>query len=205
MPTSVLKKLFPPIVTGTAMMLIGGGLIGAGVKYVGGGVFCGENDFSRVPRFGGPQLCNENGAVTLPFGDAAYVGLGGSVILCSIFIQVFGSPFLKSTFLFWSLIFGCIVSGFASYTAKPGDKVMCAAEPDNLCIGGFANAVVGKTYSFWDWDAVTAAPMFTFNWVHTFPLGFAPEYLFPILIGYFVSAAETVGDISMSCAASQIP
>merc|ERR1719421_1750788 len=54
---------------------------------------------------------------------------------------------------------------------------------------------------------MNAAPTFTFLWFneHSIPLGFAPEYFFPILIGFFVSASETVGDIGMSCIASRIP
>jgi xanthine/uracil permease len=38
----VLRKLFPPIVTGTAIMLIGAGLTGTGIKYWGGGAVCAE-------------------------------------------------------------------------------------------------------------------------------------------------------------------
>ena len=35
---------FPPVVSGTCVTLIGAGLIGSGIKYWGGGVFCAEND-----------------------------------------------------------------------------------------------------------------------------------------------------------------
>merc|ERR1719230_2118282 len=90
-PAKFIKKLFPDVVCGTTVMLIGGGLIGAGIKYLGGGVFCGENDLSKAPRFGGPQLCDENGEVALGFGASEYVFLGLSVILMSIAIQIFGS------------------------------------------------------------------------------------------------------------------
>ena len=57
MPSKVRKRLFPPVVTGCAVMLIGVSLISSGIKYVGGGVFCGENDFSRSAAFGSPQYC----------------------------------------------------------------------------------------------------------------------------------------------------
>merc|ERR1719181_1716973 len=111
LPPKVLKKLFPDVVCGTTVMLIGGGLIGAGIKYLGGGVFCGENDLSKAPRFGSPQLCNENGYVVLAFGAPEYVGLGFVVI-------------------FAALIFGSIFSYFWSYTAMEGDWVTCATHPD---------------------------------------------------------------------------
>ena len=104
-PPRVIKKLFPPVVTGAAVMLIGGGLISTGVKYWGGGVFCAENMESRSVTFGGPQTCGrDNGDVDLPFGSYEFVGLGFSVIGMSMLIQIFGSPFLKSTFLFWGLM-----------------------------------------------------------------------------------------------------
>ena len=48
--------------TGVSVMLIGASLITAGIKYVGGGVFCAENDLGRSAAFGGPQLCNETSA-----------------------------------------------------------------------------------------------------------------------------------------------
>merc|ERR1719498_2346884 len=94
-----------------------------------------------------------------------------------------------------------------SYTAIEGDWVTCAAEPEKPCIGGFTFATPGKAYGYWDDDLMKSAPSFTFLWFneHSIPLGFAPEYFLPILIGFFVSASETVGDIGMSCIASRIP
>merc|ERR1719498_1646868 len=72
LPPKVLKKLFPDVVCGTTVMLIGGGLIGAGIKYLGGGVFCAEN-----------------GAVVLAYGAPEFVFLGMTVIFMSVAIQIF--------------------------------------------------------------------------------------------------------------------
>jgi len=205
-PAKYLKKIFPPVVTGAAVMLIGGGLISAGIKYLGGGVFCAENNESKQAAIGfGPQLCNENGDVVLSYGSPEYIGLGFTVILMSTLIQFFGSPFFKSTFIFWGLMFGTFIAGVASRTAQEGDKTVCSAEPDAPCIGGFANAVPGKAYSYFNSAKLDAAPDITFLWTTSFPLGFAPEYLLPLIIGFFISSAETVGDISMSYEASELP
>ena len=69
MPPKVIKKLFPPVVSGATVMLIGGGLIAAGMKYAGGGVFCAEDQANKHAAIGfGPQLCNENGEVVLAYG-----------------------------------------------------------------------------------------------------------------------------------------
>mmetsp|Transcript_116991 Transcript_116991/g.331065 ORF Transcript_116991/g.331065 Transcript_116991/m.331065 type:complete len:706 (+) Transcript_116991:59-2176(+) len=210
LPPRVIKKFFPPVVTGSAVMLIGGGLIASGIKYLGGGVFCADNMASKEAAFGfGPHLCNENGDVVLAFGAPQYIGLGVTVVFFTTFIQFFGSPFLKSTSLFWGFLFGAFCSGVASYTAVAGDKTVCSAEPDVPCIGGYANAVVGKSYGYWNNDRIEDAPAFTFLWNND-PnplgfLGFSPEYFLPIIIGFFISTAETVGDIGASCHASGIP
>ena len=68
--SGILKKLFPPIVTGTTVFCIGVALTGTGLKYWGGGVFCAQNMLSR-PMEGamngnrfimGPQSCQgDNG------------------------------------------------------------------------------------------------------------------------------------------------
>lgn len=210
LPPRVIKKLFPPVVTGCAVMLIGGGLIGAGMKYVGGGVFCADNNEGKQAAIGfGPQLCNENGDVVLGFGAPQYIGLAMSVVLFTTFLQFFGSPFLKSTSLFFGLLFGMLVSGLATYEAVAGDQTLCSAEPEKPCVGGFARATVGKAYGYWNSARIDEAPAFTFLWAGS-PnplayLGFAPEYLLPLLIGFFISTAETVGDIGLSCDASEIP
>lgn len=41
--TQALRKVFPPIVTGVTVFLIGAALVGTGFKYWGGGAFCGDN------------------------------------------------------------------------------------------------------------------------------------------------------------------
>ena len=43
LPVRIRQKIFPNVVTGTAVMLLGGSLISAGIQYIGGGVFCAEN------------------------------------------------------------------------------------------------------------------------------------------------------------------
>ena len=49
-----------------------------------------------------------------------------------------------------------------------------------------------------------ARPWFTFLWDTTFPLGFAKEYFLPIVIGFFVSTAETIGDVTNTCFYSRL-
>ena len=40
--------------------------------------------------------CNGNGNVKLPYGSQQYLGLGLVVFVCLVFIELFGSPFMKN-------------------------------------------------------------------------------------------------------------
>ncbi|KAH8049091.1 xanthine transmembrane transporter [Aureococcus anophagefferens] len=177
MPSKVRKRLFPPVVTGAAVMLIGVSLISSGIKYVGGGVFCGENDFSRAAAFGDPQYCNENGNVILPFGSAEYVGLAASVIAFTVFAQFAGSPFLKSTCIFWGLMFGCFVAGVSRYEAVEGDMTFDFHTSNGRVQAVMVAAVPGRKYKYFNDYKIRNAPWFTFLWDITFPLGFSQGVL----------------------------
>ena len=56
-------------------------------QYWGGGVACHDIGFP----------CPGNGDVALPFGSAPYVGLGLIVYSLLLFMEVFGSPFIRNT------------------------------------------------------------------------------------------------------------
>lgn len=83
----VREKMFPPVVVGMAVLMIGGALISGGMKYFGGGVFCAQNMLSRSASFGGPQICNESGEVMMAYGGPEYWLLGLSVIFMGVMIQ----------------------------------------------------------------------------------------------------------------------
>jgi len=180
-PRKVKRAIFPPLVVGMAVMMIGAALIASGIKYVGGGVFCGENHMSKSVTFGGPHLCNESGDVELTFGAAESWGLALAVVFFGILIQAVGSPFLKATFLFWSMIFGVIVSAIATYD-------------DN-----------GTTKKYWNTARMDLADAFVFPWVqYRYPLGFSIEYFIPLVVCSWITTAETVGDVLMTCKFSKV-
>eukprot|EP00437_Effrenium_voratum_P015452 CAMPEP_0181441454 /NCGR_PEP_ID=MMETSP1110-20121109/23519_1 /TAXON_ID=174948 /ORGANISM="Symbiodinium sp., Strain CCMP421" /LENGTH=658 /DNA_ID=CAMNT_0023565345 /DNA_START=46 /DNA_END=2022 /DNA_ORIENTATION=+ len=182
-PPRHLKKLFPPVVSGTCVTLIGAGLIGSGLKYWGGGVFCAENDMSRAAAFGGPQMCTGNGDVVLAYGAPQYFGLGFSVVTFLVLIQALGSPFLKNCSVAMALFFGYFCAGVSSYT-PPGSS---------------------QALAFVNTDKLDAAGTFTFLWTTTFPLGFyAPAFL-PLLLGFVITSVETVGDIQATSDVSGLP
>ena len=105
MPTKWLKALFPPLVTSITVMLIGVGLTGTGMKYWGGGVVCAEMIWKQhsqinatasalIPANPGP-IC-QNGDSYLGYGSPELIGLGFSVLVFLVFIELFGSVFMKN-------------------------------------------------------------------------------------------------------------
>lgn len=112
MPTRVLKKLFPPLVTGPTVMLIGVKLIASALTNWAGG----SGPCMSHPAEGPFQLCPSNAAPhPLPWGSAEFIGLGFLVFVSIILCERFGSPLMKSTSVVWGLLVGCIVAAACGY------------------------------------------------------------------------------------------
>lgn len=99
-PPKVLQKVFPPIVTGPVVLLIGASLIQSGFKNWAGGSSCTSS-----------TCTNKN----LPWGSASLVGLGFLVYVSIILCERFGSPFMKSCAVIVGLLVGCIVAAACGY------------------------------------------------------------------------------------------
>jgi len=194
-PPSKLKKLFPPVVSGVTIVLIGVALTGTGMKYWGGGAVCADmtwmqhkhaqafeaahpdgkkfGSFPYTPGWG----CSGNGEVMLGYGSPEYLGLGFCVLLMLVVIELFGSPFMKNTNVVFSLVFGYIIAAIAD---KDGLKYVTD-------------------------DKIEAADDITFLWVETFKIGFYGPAVFPLLIAFIVTTVETIGDIGATYDASMEP
>ncbi|PSC73164.1 Uric acid-xanthine permease [Micractinium conductrix] len=174
LPPRVIKRVFPPIVCGVTICLIGINLCGVGMKSWGGGAFCADNYKGLyLPATGCsyvdmktnatvtsescfrnvPIKCNGNGDVVLPFGSPVYVGLGFAVFGFIVLLELFGSPFMRNC------------------------EFVTSAEIDN-------------------------APAITFLWVHTFPLKIYGPLVLPLLIIFCITSIETVGDVTATEEAS---
>lgn len=114
-PPRFLKRIFPPLVTGPTVMLIGVKLVQSGFKnWAGGSGDC----FSR-PATGLFRLCpNINAPRPLPWGSAEFIGLGFSVFITIIICERFGAPIMKSTAVVIGLLVGCIIAGATGYFDK---------------------------------------------------------------------------------------
>lgn len=117
LPTRYIKRIFPPIVTAITVILIGVALTGTGMKYWGGGVVCAEMNWKEhssisaleedlyeanytspdafPPLLGFPLSTCTNGDVSLGYGSPQFIGLGFTVMVGLVFIELFGSTFMK--------------------------------------------------------------------------------------------------------------
>ncbi|OSX59621.1 hypothetical protein POSPLADRAFT_1150709 [Postia placenta MAD-698-R-SB12] len=111
-PARRLQRIFPPMVTGTVILMIGASLVGSsGIPDWGGGSNC-----QGRPTTGEFQLCPSNSAPRPAlWGSPEMIGLGFLSFISIILTELFGSPFLKNISIIVGLVVGCIVSGAAGY------------------------------------------------------------------------------------------
>ncbi|KAI0053787.1 Xanthine/uracil permease [Auriscalpium vulgare] len=112
-PPRTLQRIFPPMVTGTVILLIGASLIGSsGIPNWGGG----SNDCQSRPATGFFVLCPD---ITAPkpllWGSPQFIGLGFLSFSTILMTELFGSPFLKNISIILGLAVGCIVAGACGY------------------------------------------------------------------------------------------
>ncbi|KAF9174839.1 hypothetical protein BGX21_009136 [Mortierella sp. AD011] len=109
LPPRVLKKVFPPIVTGVTVMLIGVHLVTSGMAQWGGGSGpCRTNSNVNCPSDTAPRAA--------PWGDAQWIGLGFLVFTVIMVVEFFGSPFMKNAQVVLGLVVGMIVAVALGYT-----------------------------------------------------------------------------------------
>lgn len=117
LPPRFLHRIFPPIVTGPTVMLIGVHLIESGFKnWAGGSGPCADDNpadfFALCPNINAPHA--------LPWGSAEYLGLGFSVFVTILLCERFGAPIMKSTSVIWGLLTGCIIAAATGYFDRSG-------------------------------------------------------------------------------------
>ncbi|KAI0859673.1 purine permease [Xylaria cubensis] len=116
-PPKIILKIFPPLVTGPTVMLIGINLIESGFKdWLGGSGPCSDTTptafFAKCPNIAAPHA--------LPWGSAEYLGLGFSVFVTIILCERFGSPIMKSTSVIIGLLTGIIIGAATGYFDRSG-------------------------------------------------------------------------------------
>lgn len=150
-PPANLRRIFPPWLAGMGVFLIGVNLTGVGVT-----------------QWGGPGM-------PLPYGSAEYIGLGFFSMTILILLELFGSPFLRSTSVALAILIGYLLSSFTE--DRDGNPYV-------------------------DFEPVREAPGILFLWTKTFPIGFYAPAFIPTLVAYLVSTIETYGDTCATAEAS---
>jgi NCS2 family nucleobase:cation symporter-2 len=125
-PPKTLQKIFPPIVTGPTVMLIGINLISSGFKDWAGGSGCttGLCPSATAPR-------------AMPWGSAEFIGLGFLVFVSILICERIGSPIMKSCSVVIGLLVGCIVAAGCGYFDRSGIDAVCFLPADVSCKGIF--------------------------------------------------------------------
>lgn len=187
-PPRILQKVFPPIVIGPTVVLVGESsgaskryqhiylgtkpslrssgtdltlFQGASLVKTGFEQWSGgSGDCSSHPSTGQYRLCPEVGAAhALPWGSAEYIGLGFLVFFSIILCERFGAPIMKSSSIILGLLVGCIVAAACGY---------------------------------FDRSTIDAAPAVSFIWVHTFKLSIYGPAVLPMLTAYLANVMGTI-------------
>ncbi|KAJ5377636.1 uncharacterized protein N7496_005045 [Penicillium cataractarum] len=108
-PPKTMQKIFPPIVTGPTVMLIGINLISSAFEDWAGGSGCttGLCPSATAPR-------------AMPWGSAEFIGLGFLVFVSILICERIGSPIMKSCSVVIGLLVGCIVAAACGYFDRSG-------------------------------------------------------------------------------------
>ncbi|KAK8064589.1 permease family-domain-containing protein [Apiospora phragmitis] len=186
-PPKIMLRIFPPIVTGPTVMLIGISLIESAFKnWAGGSGPCADAQpadfFKLCPDVTAPHA--------LPWGSAgirihlllslwnslleltnSIQGLGLSVFLTIILCERFGAPIMKSTSVIIGLLVGSIIAAACGYFDRSG---------------------------------IDSAPAASFIWVHTFKLSVYGPLVLPIMAVFIICACEAIGDITATCDVSRL-
>lgn len=229
-----IRRIFPPVVTGTCLILVGVSLVATGFALWGGGQYCANQVLTtKVP-------CTGNGDVVLPFGHRYYLGLGFVVFASFIVIELFGSPFMKNTQVIIALIISMVVAALVHATdckdncapAVCSNPVCYDVLPLGVHYNNSTNQISGTptsqylnstictpptcaapvcsgsnctTHRYLTGKVITSADWITFVWTHTFPLSFYAPAVLPLLVASIVAATECIGDVTATTEASGLP
>lgn len=113
----ILMKIFPRLVSGMVLICIGAGLTASGIKsWAGGSGPC----MSR-PTTGNFMLCPNNSAPQAhAWGAPAYIGLGFSVYITILIVELFGAPLIRNCSVAIGLAVGASIAAGTGYIDGSG-------------------------------------------------------------------------------------
>ncbi|KAK9795575.1 hypothetical protein WJX73_005235 [Symbiochloris irregularis] len=219
----MVKRIFPPLVPGVTIFLIGAALIGTGFQNWGGGAYCAEyanglpaeaqtclvpynttiyQSYSWVEQEN-PNLIPES--YSLQNGSNYMNGTCYSAQvtpLCGTqgHVQLpFGAPeYVGLGFLVFVTL--CVIEIFGSPFMRNAEVIIA------LLFGYLIAGVVTRDGQHYvNTSAIDQAPGITFLWVRTYPIGFFAPAVLPCLVAFLVTAVEAIGDITATEEASRLP
>ncbi|GAA5885630.1 hypothetical protein JCM3774_001998 [Rhodotorula dairenensis] len=104
-PPRILRKLFPPLITGSILLCIGLSLMSSGITNWAGGASCESGGL--CPNATSPQAA--------PWGSPRLIGLGFSVWISIILFDLFGPPLVKNMSTMLGFIVGIIIAAACGY------------------------------------------------------------------------------------------
>ncbi|ORY73114.1 Xanthine/uracil/vitamin C permease [Leucosporidium creatinivorum] len=108
LPPRTIKKMFPPLISGMVLTLIGATLILSGINNWAGGAGSCMSDKT--------MLCPSNSAPHGEFwGSAPLIGLGFSVFISIIIFDLLGPPIVQNCSVFLGLLVGLIIAAGCGY------------------------------------------------------------------------------------------
>uniref|UniRef100_A0A0D6QX84 Xanthine/uracil permease n=1 Tax=Araucaria cunninghamii TaxID=56994 RepID=A0A0D6QX84_ARACU len=219
-PPRILRRIFPPTVTGISIILIGVSLITTGFEYWGGGSYCASQVLTSK------ALCTGNGDV----------GLGFVVFSALIVVEMFGSPFMRNTQVIIGLAIGMLVASLTHVTRCEDNCELQSCKnicydvlPEGLHYNLSTHSISGMPKSIYENGTVCVekcnpkvcntacheyryvtstkianADWVTFLWVHTFPLKFYAPAVLPLVFALITATMECIGDVTATVEASHL-
>lgn len=221
-PRKALRKMFPPVVTGVAVLLIGVALTGTGMKYWGGGAVCADMNWKNHNSIiGGPYSREKRsfedgltgfgpltgGISKIPPIPGTVCGKGSRTCCEAGAVALpFGSPELVGLgFSVFSML--VVIELFGSPVMKNCNVIIA------LLFGYFVagvsrygpNDLQYVIPSGTEGSKIDAADWITFLWTKTFSIGVYGPAILPCLVAFVVTTLETIGDITATYEASHEP
>lgn len=134
-PPKMLNKIFPKLITGSLLTLIGVYLIGNGLQNWGGSSNChgGDGFYALCPDISAPK--------PLAWGHPKLIGLGFSVFATIVLVEAVGAPLMRSAAVIIGLAVGCAISGALGYWST--DQLKTAPNGTFLWVHTFDLSVDG--------------------------------------------------------------
>ncbi|KAI1324663.1 purine permease [Xylariaceae sp. FL0255] len=201
-PPKTMLKIFPPLVTGPTVMLIGISLIQTGFEgWLGGSGTCSEANPSAFYA-----KCPDVKRHTILMKQDDYfpgqkIGPGKNLLTGNIFDSQITAPHA----LPWGspeyLGLGFSVFVTIILCERFGSPIM---KSTSVILGLLVGSIIAAATGYFDRSGIDEAPVASFIWVHTFKLTVYGPLVLPLIAVFIICACEAIGDITATCDVSRL-